>query len=154
MELTIRDAREGEEPAVSAFIRCVYDKYVAPGELDEGRETFARIVEPGALASRREGNRLCVADCDGRLVGALEVRGGTHVALLFVDEAWQREGVGRRLMLHAFGHVEDWPPITVNSSPSAVGAYARMGFVAVEHEQVQRGIRFTPMRRPPGAGRG
>ena len=154
MDLTIRDALEGEEPAVSAFIRAVYDKYVAPGELDEGRETFARIVEPVALASRREGNRLCVADCAGRLVGALEVRGGTHVALLFVDEAWQREGVGRRLMRHAFGDVDDWPPLTVNSSPSAVGAYARMGFVAVGHEQVQRGIRFTPMRRPPGGKRG
>ena len=35
--------------------------------------------------------------------------------------------------------------ITVNSSPYAVEAYRRLGFVDVDNEKLLDGIRFTPM---------
>jgi predicted GNAT family N-acyltransferase len=35
--------------------------------------------------------------------------------------------------------------LTVNSSPYAVPVYAKLGFVPTDREQVQSGIRYTPM---------
>jgi hypothetical protein len=41
-----------------------------------------------------------------------------------------------------------------DGTPSAVGAYGRMGFAA-ESDMIERnGLRFVPMRRPAGAGPG
>jgi GNAT superfamily N-acetyltransferase len=89
-----------------------------------------------------------VAEQSGAVVGALEVRGGTHVALLFVAPAYQRQGVGRGLLSAAFGMPEYWPELTVNSTPGAVCAYARLGFRPVGPEEEQNGLRFQAMRRP------
>ena len=152
--------RAEETDAVAAFARRVYDDAIAPHESPEGRATYARYASPDAMRARAADHAVTVAEDGGgpaaTLVGMLEVRGGTHVSMLFVDARRRRAGVARALLAHAFGVPAAWPALTVNSTPHAVGAYARLGFVADDGGAVveRHGLRFVPMRRPAGAARG
>jgi GNAT superfamily N-acetyltransferase len=146
-ELTYRPMRSDEVDRVAAFVQRVYATFVAPDESSEGRATFARYSAAEALAARAGDHLVWLAAAGDAVVGALEVRRGTHVALLFVDGAHQGRGVGRGLLTAAFGPPEAWPALTVNSTPNAVGVYERLGFAASEPLQEQNGLRFVPMRR-------
>lgn len=147
---TYRSATPDDLPAVAAFVQRVYGIAIAPAELPEGQATFARYADAAAMAARTANHGVWVAEAGGALVGALEVRDGTHLALLFVEPAWQRSGVGRGLLAAAFGAPAAWPALTVNSTPDAVGAYARLGFVAQGPVEERHGIRSVPMRREGG----
>lgn len=65
-----------------------------------------------------------------------------------IDLAWQvqyhRQGVGRSLFEYALQN-STADKITVNSSFYAVNFYHKLGFIDTNVEQVQDGIRFTPM---------
>lgn len=83
----------------------------------------------------------------GEIVGVISLRNKSHVSLLFVDEAFHKMGIGRKLM-HALCKEQremGGYRLTVNSSPYAVGFYHKIGFVDTNLEQMQDGIRFTPM---------
>lgn len=156
--LRCRAMRPEETDAVAAFAQRVYDAAIAPHESPEGRATYARYAAPDAMRARAAHHAVTVAEEDdgalvGTLVGMLEVRDGTHVSMLFVEPRRQRAGVGRALLTHAFGPPATWPALTVNSTPGAVDAYARLGFVAeAPGEVVERnGLRFVPMRRAAGS---
>ena len=80
-----------------------------------------------------------------RLVGVLATRsGGTHIALFFVDGAYQGQGIGRQLF-EAVRIKCPAPNMTVNSSPYAVPIYHHLGFADTDVEQSVHGLRFTPM---------
>jgi GNAT superfamily N-acetyltransferase len=153
--VTYRRMRADEVGRVAALVRRVHAAFVAPDESPEGRATFARYAAAEAMAARAGDHQIWLAEAGDALVGVLEVRGGAHVALLFVDGARQRRGIGRGLLGAAFGAAAAWPALTVNSTPDAVGAYERLGFVATAPPQEQHGLRFVPMRRAAGcAGAG
>ena len=80
------------------------------------------------------------------MVGIIATRKqGSHITLFFMDEAYQRQGIGRRLFETAMMDAEG-AMITVNAAPAAVAIYRKLGFVAIKGEQVTDGIRYTPMR--------
>ena len=80
-----------------------------------------------------------------RLVGVLATRsGGAHIALFFVDGAYQGQGIGRQLF-EAVRIECPAPNMTVNSSPYAVPIYHHLGFADTDVEQSVHGLRFTPM---------
>jgi GNAT superfamily N-acetyltransferase len=140
-----RVMRPDEAASVAGFVRRVYAAFVAPHESPEGRETFARYAD--ALAARAADHRVWIALDGDAIVGALELRGDRHVSLLFVDGGRQRRGIARGLLHAAFGPAHAWPTLTVNSTPGAVDAYRRLGFVVVEPTREEHGLRFVPMRR-------
>jgi GNAT superfamily N-acetyltransferase len=146
-EPSIRRMREGEEGAIAAFARGVFDTHVATGYSPEGRASYARYADGDAMAARAANHRVWVAEDGGEMVGVLEVRNETHVSMLFVDTRRQRSGIARALLAAAFGAPDAWPALTVFSAPSAVDAYVRLGFAATDAEQETDGIRFVPMRR-------
>lgn len=79
------------------------------------------------------------------IIGVIATREeGNHIALFFVKESYHRQGVGRNLFNRI---VEDNKTgiITVNSSPFAVPVYHRLGFEDTNIEQVENGIKYTPM---------
>jgi ribosomal protein S18 acetylase RimI-like enzyme len=90
-----------------------------------------------------------VAETQGRMVGAIEVRNWDHISLFFVDGELQRKGIGRELWRRALqaclASRPDGDRITVHSSPNAVEAYRRLGFRVEGAEQTVNGIRFVPM---------
>ena len=90
-----------------------------------------------------------VASTPDGLAGMLEMRQNNHVALLFVDKAFHRQGVARALLDHALGearrHQPDAERMTVNSSRYGVPAYEKLGFRQTGPERAVNGIAFIPM---------
>ena len=87
------------------------------------------------------------------LVGVLSMRAPRHIAGFFVDAAYHRRGIGRRLfeaMRQDYARQE----FTVNSSPYAVEVYRHLGFEPADAEQVTDGLRYTPMLYPAKAAQG
>lgn len=86
---------------------------------------------------------------DGHMVGMLGLRNRNHISLLFVEEAYHRQGVARSLMQYVFEYllseVGGVSAVTVNSSPYAVGFYHKLGFKDLQPETMADGIRYTPM---------
>lgn len=84
----------------------------------------------------------------GELVGMLSLRNSAHISLLFVDEHFHYQGIGKRLVKYACTYIKrelDGFKVTVNASPYAVGFYHKLGFTDLEKEREEDGVRFTPM---------
>ena len=145
-----RAMKPGEEEAVSGLVARVFRRQVAALFPEEGIEEFLRYIDPAAILARVECNHFfLVAMAEGKLVGAIAVRDFEHVSLLFVETAFQRQGIARGLLDRAVeacrNHRPDQCEIDVNSSPNAVPAYESLGFRHLGPEQIENGIRFVPM---------
>jgi len=151
MQPTIRDMLPQESDVVAELVRQVFDTHVAPGYDEQGTREFHDYCRAEAI-ERRTGSGeswVLLAHDEGVLVGAIEVRDGDHVSLLFVSSKYQRRGIARHLYASALNRMVVTRPglgeVTVNASPNAVLAYGRLGFRVVQHEQVVNGIRFVSM---------
>ena len=82
------------------------------------------------------------------LVGVLSMRAPQHIGGFFVDAAYHRRGIGRRLF-KAMQQDYARQVFTVHSSPYAVEVYRHLGFVPTGEEQTVDGLRFTPMQYRP-----
>jgi GNAT superfamily N-acetyltransferase len=118
-----------------------------------GAEEFLASVSAQAereyLASARYNYLLAYSG--SQLAGFISIRDGSHLCHLFVERAYQRQGIARLLWERALRQL--WPPgtegaFTVNSSLSAVPVYLSFGFSPAGSLQSMRGISFLPMRRP------
>ncbi|MCL2853879.1 MAG: GNAT family N-acetyltransferase [Defluviitaleaceae bacterium] len=127
--------------------RSVFLEYAAPEYSEEGVQEFMRFIEPPAIMKMLSGSimRMWICECGGEIIGTLAANNG-HIFLLFVNGRYHGMGIARRLidiMIEQYNPSE----ISVNSSPYAVEAYHRLGFVDNDSEQLVNGMRFTPMRR-------
>lgn len=68
-----------------------------------------------------------------------------HISLFFVDRVSQGKGIGKKLMSEVTDNNEN-SYITVNSSRYGVPIYEKLGFVKMEEEKEQDGLKFTPMK--------
>ncbi len=83
-----------------------------------------------------------------KIIGLISLREVNHISLLFVDEKYHKQGIGRSLLNYAASYLyEEKGKIfcTVNAAPYAVEFYKRIGFHAVKQEESRDGIRYTPM---------
>ena len=140
----------GEEPGVIDLVSKVFNEFVAPLYPPEGVSEFMKYLREDELAQRlRSGNFVLLAKSSVDIIGVVEVRDSSHIALLFVKGSHQKKGIGRELLKIAVENCKTLNPdilsISVNSSPNAVSAYRAMGFTAIKPEQLVNGIRFTPM---------
>jgi GNAT superfamily N-acetyltransferase len=143
--MVIRSASPEEIPAVMALARESFMAAVAPHYSAEGVRTFLDYASADAMGKRiEEGHRAFVAYEGGELVGMALIRGGSHLAMLFVAPHRQRRGIGRRLFETVLGAVSG-NVVTVNSSPNSEGAYLKLGFTRTGGEAERNGIRFIPM---------
>jgi GNAT superfamily N-acetyltransferase len=149
-QIRIRELAEDEIAAAYALVSAVFDEFVAPLFSDEGIRGFKSFIEPPKLLERLKANSfMLAAEIDDELVGIIGVRDWCHVSLLFVRGDHQRRGIAKLLLAEAVKRCQKAKPdlekITVNSSPNAVEAYRRLGFVATSEEQLTNGIRYVPM---------
>jgi ribosomal protein S18 acetylase RimI-like enzyme len=92
--------------------------------------------------------QMFVALDHSRIIGMITLRDTSHISLLFVDEQYHRQGVGRALMNYLTGYMADEMGIrrvTVNASPYGVGFYHKLGFRDLRSEEQRDGIIYTPM---------
>jgi GNAT superfamily N-acetyltransferase len=155
--LKYRPMMPGEEDDVCRLVNRVFQTFVAPQYSQEGVAQFLGYSQPEAMAARTRANHfVLVAQTDGTLVGAIEIRHCSHISLLFVDGRFQKQGIARELIRRALelctGDLADPNTMTVNSSPNAVSAYQRLGFQLSGPEQTVNGIRFVPMALSIPAG--
>ncbi len=93
---------------------------------------------------------LMVALDKGKIIGAASVRDGNHLSLLFVDEQYHRQGVGRALLekLCKYLKTEQGEScMSLKAAPFAVGFYEKLGFEATGPEEHYAGIQVTPMEK-------
>ena len=81
------------------------------------------------------------------MAGMIEIRGGDHIALFFVER--RGEGISRGLLDLALEECRrrkrDLTQVTVNSSLFAEPIYRRMGFESSGGPHMVNGILFVPM---------
>lgn len=127
----------------------VFNAFEAPDYSQQGVDEFFKYIETDAMADRLKTGQLFMVVCTvgGTLAGVLAYR-PWHVSLLFVEEAFQRQGIARQLFQRMTERAKEQGTeiITVNSSPYAVEIYQRLGFASTDEEQTVNGIRFTPMK--------
>jgi len=128
----------------------VFEEFEAPEYSEEGIEEFQEFIALDAMLQRLKEKKLCLWGCfEGEnITGVIAARQPCHISLLFVDKAYHRRGIARSLYDTVLAHYtmnSSYNEVTVNSSPYAVEAYKRMGFVTTDQEQTVNGIRYIPM---------
>jgi GNAT superfamily N-acetyltransferase len=150
--LNCRDMAPGEAQAVLDLVMRGFDELVRPDFSEQGVAEFTRAARSFILDGPA-GHHITLAECDGELVGMIDVRDLSHVSLFFVDADARNRGVGRALLESEIrrGVMAGSAPVamTVNSSPWAVPVYERLGFNARGPEDEINGIRFVPMVKQP-----
>jgi GNAT superfamily N-acetyltransferase len=155
--LTIRPARDEDLPAVAALLEAGFSKFIAQDYDRTGRIAFRMYAAERAIWSRLRDGALGLVGCmDERVIAYAEIqgrgrvmKGRDHLSLLFVDAAFQRQGVARQLVGRILATLRALPRppqlLTVNAAPRAVPAYVRLGFRATGPERMIDGIRAVPM---------
>lgn len=150
--LKIRWAMQTDwEPAMQ-MIWKTFMKFEACDYTQEGIDNFKDFITNGQIYRMfKEGTYLMmVALHENELIGAISVRNRNHISLLFVDEAYHKQGVGRQLMnmmSSYLKHTKNEIFISVKAAPYAVGFYRKLGFRICEPEQELAGIRVTSMEK-------
>ncbi len=142
--------RPHDEPAVCHLVASVFMQHIAPLYDPEGVTEFLQYASPHETTRRlHHDHAMLLAERHDRIVGVIELRDHDHISLLFVDTAYQRQGIAHELVRRALAlclqHKPDLNTLTVFASPNAVPAYERFGFHVTQPEQVRNGIRYVPM---------
>ena len=129
----------------------VFLEFEAPEYSDEGIQEFKDFIAPNIVKKKMTNKELFIWGCfDGdNIIGVIATRPPCHISLLFVDKAYQRQGIAKTLyktVLDYYKRYSDKREMTVNSSPYALEVYHRLGFVDTDKEQTVNGLRFIPMK--------
>ena len=109
----------------------------------EGIETFCNFVDNKKIT---KSFKVYGAFEDNILKGLIATdRRKRHINLFFVDKVSQGKGIGKKLMNIVVNNNEN-SYITVNSSRYGVPVYEKLGFIKMEEEKEQDGLKFTPMK--------
>lgn len=141
--MEIRELKPSEWATALELVMAVFWQFEAPDYSPDGIRAFDESIHDPAYL---RGLRMYGAFADGMLAGVLATRsGGSHIALFFVREAYQRQGIGRGLFQAALADCSDGE-MTVHSSRYAIPVYHRLGFRDTGQERETQGIRYTPMQ--------
>ena len=146
----IRPAKRNEWEDAMALAWRTFMKFEAPDYSERGRDSFLEFIsDEGLYKMFLLGEyHLFVALDDKKIVGIVALRARTHISLLFVDEMYHRQGLGRSLINYAAMYVAEEIReniITVNAAPYATEFYHKVGFKDAGPMEENDGIRYTPM---------
>ena len=109
----------------------------------EGIETFCNFVDNKKIT---KSFKVYGAFENNILKGLIATdRRKRHINLFFVGKDSQGKGIGKKLMNIVVNNNEN-SYITVNSSRYGVPIYEKLGFIKIEEEKEQDGLKFTPMK--------
>ena len=146
----VRSAYRNEWQDAMALAWKTFLRFEADVYSPEGVRNFENFITDSTLYRMfvMGTYQLFVALDRDKIVGMITLRDSTHISLLFVDEAYHRQGIGRSLIKYLTDYLVaevGADRVTVNSSPYGVAFYHRLGFRDIRSEVVRDGIIFTPM---------
>lgn len=120
----------------------VFLKFEAPEYTQEGINEFKNSIYSQDFINKQT---FFGAFIDDNMVGMIATRNNrSHISMFFVDEKAQGKGVGRKLFNKVInGNINHI--ITVNSSPYALDIYKHFGFIVIDEERCENGIKYIPM---------
>lgn len=150
-EPRLRIYRPGDASGICRVALACFEDSIRPCYEPDGCQAFLAYILPEAIAARQsDGCSAIVAEWEGEVIGVLELRDFSHISMFFVDPEFQCSGIGRRLLTRAVTLSSKARPelaeLTVFAAPRAVEAYGHLGFSVDGPEQLESGVRFTPMR--------
>ena len=141
--IKIRQLLNNEKDKAVLFAKKVYIECKDESYSEQGIETFCNFVDNKEIT---KSFKFYGAFEDNVLKGLIATdRRKRHINLFFVDKISQGKGIGKKLMSVIMKDNEN-SYITVNSSRYGVLIYEKLGFVRMEEEKEQEGLKFTPMK--------
>lgn len=149
-KMEIRYLKPEEWDDAMALAWKIFLRFEAGEYTEEGIHSFLDLISDERLKRLFELGEYPVyaAFIDKEMVGMISLRNINHISLLFVSDAYHRQGVGKRLMEAMKEHVRRdgrKSNITVNAAPYALPFYHAIGFEDTDREMSQNGIIYTPM---------
>ena len=114
------------------------------------RNFFELLTADALYEAFLKGTYPMVIAADGdKIIGAGTLRSGNVISLLFVDEAYQHQGVGRALLscLCERAVLHKQTTLRVKALPSAEPFYHKSGFEVTGPRMEYRGILVTEMQK-------
>lgn len=141
--IEIKQLLNNEKDEALLFTKRVYIECKDESYSEQGIETFCNFVDNKEIT---KSFKVYGAFEDNVLKGVIATdKRKRHINLFFVDKSSQAKGIGKKLMAIGIENNEN-SFITVNSSRYAVPIYEKLGFVKMEEEKEQDGLKFTPMK--------
>ena len=141
--IEIRQLLNNKKDEALLFAKKVYIESKDESYSKQGIETFCNFVNNKEIT---KSFKVYGAFEDNVLKGLIATDSQKrHICLFFVDKSSQGKGIGKELMRVVVNNNEN-SYITVNSSRYAVPIYEKLGFIKMEEEKEQDGLKFTPMK--------
>jgi predicted GNAT family N-acyltransferase len=139
-----------KETEASDLVIRIIDELVVHDYLEDGVWAFLKCVQPDPIMRRSRINHFVLtAEMYGQVIGTIEVRDNNHISLFCVEREYRQRGIGRRLLQKALELCVKYNPqiseVSVNSLPSIVNIYERLGFHPEKPEMMASNIPYTPM---------
>ncbi|MBO5121381.1 MAG: GNAT family N-acetyltransferase [Bacilli bacterium] len=141
--MNIRRINDNEIKLALDLVWDVFLKFEAKDYIDEGIQLFKDSIDNKDFISKME---FFGAFLNNKLVGVISTRDKCHISLLFVNEEFHKQGIGKSLINYILKFNEQ-NFITVNSSIYGKSFYEHLGFVCLSNEQNVKGLRFYPMKK-------
>ena len=141
--IEVKQLLNNEKDEALLFAKRVFIESKDDSYTKKGIETFCNFVDNKKIT---KSFKVYGAFEDNILKGVIVTdRRKRHINLFFVDKSSQDKGIGKELMRVVINNNEN-SYITVNSSRYGVPIYEKLGFVKIEDEKEQDGLKFTPMK--------
>ena len=141
--IEIKQLVNNEKDKALLFAKRIFIESEDESYSKEGIETFCNFVDNKKIT---KSFKVYGAFENNILKGIIATdRRKRHINLFFVDKVSQGKGIGKKLMNIVVNNNEN-SYITVNSSRYGVPVYEKLGFIKMEEEKEQDGLKFTPMK--------
>ena len=141
--IEIRQLLNNKKDKALLFAKKVYIESKDESYSEQGIETFCNFVNNKEIT---KSFKVYGAFEDNVLKGLIATDSQKrYICLFFVDKVSQGKGIGKELMSVIVNNNGN-SYITVNSSRYGVPIYEKIGFIKIEEEKEQDGLKFTPMK--------
>ena len=141
--IEIKQLLNNEKAEALLFAKRVFIESEDESYSEQGIETFCNFVNNKKIT---KSFKVYGAFEDNVLKGIIATDSPKkHICLFFVDKVSQGKGIGKELMSVIVNNNGN-SYITVNSSRYGVPIYEKIGFIKIEEEKEQDGLKFTPMK--------
>lgn len=141
--IEIKQLVNNEKDEALLFVKKVYIECKDESYSEQGIGTFCNFVNNKEITKSFKVYGAFENDVLKGIIATDSLQ--KHICLFFVDKISQGKGIGKKLMSIVIDDNEN-SFITVNSSRYAVPIYEKLGFVKMEEEKEQDGLKFTPMK--------